>query len=128
MKKNKQYVVDYERVEDGFWSATIDRRQGVSCVTQGKSLAQARKRIREALALELDDDKAAAKAELVDNFLLPAPVRAAVARGIAARKAVDAAAVKSLEENTMAAKRAVRSKSSVATSRTTAPSRRASAR
>lgn len=66
------YRVDYERDVDGYWTATIDESQGVSCVTQGRGLAQARKRIREALALALDDAKAAQAAELVESFDLPA--------------------------------------------------------
>jgi predicted RNase H-like HicB family nuclease len=48
-----KYVVRCERDEDGWW---VGRVQGVAGVlTQGRSLATIRKRIREALSLAVDD-------------------------------------------------------------------------
>ncbi len=69
MNPPHKYTVAYERDADGWWTATIDRAQGASCVTQGRSLDEARTRIREALALHLDiDEAAAARLELVDDI------------------------------------------------------------
>lgn len=100
----KSYCVDYERDAEGYWTAVIDHKQGVSCITQGRSLSQARTRIREALALYLDDDKAAAAAELVDNVKLRGPALAAVRSTAAARSAMAAAEEKAHRESAKAAK------------------------
>jgi predicted RNase H-like HicB family nuclease len=62
----KRYVVLYELDESGWWVATVDKLPG--CLTQGRSIAQARKRIREALAAWLDDEAAAKSAELIDDI------------------------------------------------------------
>jgi predicted RNase H-like HicB family nuclease len=61
----KTYTVAYERDEDRLWVASIEALPG--CHTQGRTIEQARRRIREALAAYLDDDKAAARARLVDD-------------------------------------------------------------
>lgn len=74
----KGYKVQYEKDEDGMWVAVIDRSQGVSCVAQGRSIGEARKRIRGALAVFLGDAKAAAAAVLVDEPALPALAKRAV--------------------------------------------------
>jgi len=62
----KRYMVRYELDESGTWVATIPKLPG--CVTQGRSIAQARRRIREALAAYTGDDRAARAAELVDDI------------------------------------------------------------
>jgi predicted RNase H-like HicB family nuclease len=62
----KRYTVRYELDEDGVWVATIPKLPG--CVTQGRSIAQARKRIREALAAYTGDSRMAKAAELVDDI------------------------------------------------------------
>jgi predicted RNase H-like HicB family nuclease len=67
------YTVRYERDEDGWWVATVKGVKG--CHTQGRSIEAARKRIREALALYVDD---AATAELVDDIAVPADLRKAI--------------------------------------------------
>ncbi len=64
----KTYRVRYELDEDGWWVASVVKVKG--CHTQGKSIVQARRRIREALALFVDDEIARA-AELVDDVKLP---------------------------------------------------------
>jgi len=66
----KRYTVRYEIDESGTWVATIPRLAG--CVTQGRSLAQARRRIREALAAHTGDARAAKRALLVDDIDLGA--------------------------------------------------------
>src|SRR5262245_37616399 len=45
----KTYKVTYERDEDGWWVATVTNLAG--CHSQGRSIAQARERIREAMEL-----------------------------------------------------------------------------
>ncbi len=103
----KKYVVTYERdAESGWWTATIDRAQGASCVTQGRSLFEARKRIREALAVHLDlDDEAAAAAELVDDIELSAAERKAVERAQRAREEARQAQERAVEAATTAARK-----------------------
>jgi len=61
----KRYTVRYELDESGTWVATIPKLPG--CITQGRSIAQARRRIREALAAYTGDDRLARSAELVDD-------------------------------------------------------------
>jgi predicted RNase H-like HicB family nuclease len=62
----KRYTVRYELDESGTWVATIPKLPG--CVTQGRSIAQARKRVREALAAYTGDARSAKAAELVDDI------------------------------------------------------------
>jgi predicted RNase H-like HicB family nuclease len=64
-KTSKRYTVRYELDESGAWNAQLKQLPGV--ITHARSIAQARRYIREALALWLDDDVAAENAELVDD-------------------------------------------------------------
>jgi predicted RNase H-like HicB family nuclease len=92
MAKMKTYTVIYERDEKGLWVAHIKDLAG--CHTQGRTLAQARARIREALAL-FDED--AENATFEDDVRLPGVIR----RLINAQKAVQSkqkAAEKELHE------------------------------
>ena len=66
----KSYRVVYELDESGRWIATVRSIKG--CHTYGRSIRQARDRIREALALLV---RGAARARLVDDVRLPAEVR-----------------------------------------------------
>ena len=66
----KRYTVRYERDEGGWWVATVVRFRG--CHTQGRSLDEARRRIREALTLYIDD---ADSVELRDEIKLPKDVQ-----------------------------------------------------
>lgn len=62
----RTYTVTYRRDPKGWWVASV---RGVSgCHTQGRSIRQARQRIREALALVVDD---AERAQLEDDIRLP---------------------------------------------------------
>jgi len=70
------YTVHYERDESGWWVAQV--KEAPAAITQGRTIAEARRRIREALALALDDDRAAERAKLVDDVRLPADVLRAV--------------------------------------------------
>ncbi len=66
----KRYTVRYERDEGGWWVATVVRFR--RCHTQGRTLDEARRRIREALALYIDD---ADSVELRDEIELPKDVQ-----------------------------------------------------
>ena len=80
-----RYTVRYERDEEsGWWVARL--KEAPAAITQGRTITEARRRIREALALVLDDDKAATKATLVDDVRLPADARKALGRARAARQ------------------------------------------
>jgi predicted RNase H-like HicB family nuclease len=71
-----RYVVDLERDEDGVWVAAVRGVRG--CHTQGRSIRQAMSRVREALAVCVDED--VASDELEQRVHLPAEARSAVAR------------------------------------------------
>jgi len=77
----KRYRVVYGLDESGHWIATVPRVKG--CHTYGRSLSEARARIREALGLFVDD---AARAELTDEIRLPAEMRRLVVSFRAARE------------------------------------------
>ena len=62
-----RYLVEYRRDETGWWQARVPTIKG--CHTQGRTVDEARKRIREALSLFVED---AAHATLVDDVKLPA--------------------------------------------------------
>jgi len=80
------YQVEIERDERGWWVASVPAVPGAH--TQGRSIAQAMNRIREALALWEAD---AERAELVPEVHLPAGARAVVRRAAGARKRADRA-------------------------------------
>ena len=69
------YRVVLERDESGSWIARIPSVPG--CHSYGRSLVEARRRVREALSLWVED---AAGAALVDDVRLPREVLAAVRR------------------------------------------------
>jgi len=77
----KRYRVVLERDETGAWIATVPSVPG--CHTYGRSLVEARRRAREALALWVDD---ATDAELMDDVRLPHDAVAAVRLSLGARK------------------------------------------
>lgn len=53
-------------------------KQAPAAITQGRTLAEARRRIREALGLALGSDSAARRATLVDDVRLPTDARRAI--------------------------------------------------
>ena len=68
------YYVAYERdYESGWWVASVREVRG--CHTQGRTVDEARRRIRKAMDLFVDD---ARSAKLVDNVKLPAPASKAI--------------------------------------------------
>jgi predicted RNase H-like HicB family nuclease len=75
------YRVVFERDESGAWIVRVPGMRG--CHTYGRSLQQARTRIREALELWVDD---AAAAEFEEEIRLPARALRAVERSRQARR------------------------------------------
>lgn len=61
-----KYKVRYQRDEDGWWIARVLGVAGVH--SNGRTIEEARRRVREALSLAVDD---AETAELVDDVRLP---------------------------------------------------------
>jgi predicted RNase H-like HicB family nuclease len=99
-----KFKVIYEPDEGG-WLARIPKVQG--CRTWGRSLAEARRHIREALSVCVDvfpdPDKVAAEAELEDDVRLPAAARKAVDGAARARVRADDLATALREQTTAAA-------------------------
>ena len=58
------YHVAYEQDDSGWWAASIREVRG--CHSQGRTIDEARRRVREALGLFIEDD--AESAELVDDL------------------------------------------------------------
>jgi predicted RNase H-like HicB family nuclease len=65
-----KYTATYTHEDDGWWTVRIKEVQGVH--SQGRSISQARNRVREALSLFVDD---AETAEIADDIKLPPVVR-----------------------------------------------------
>ena len=80
----KSYRVAYERDESGWWVATVRGVRG--CHTQGRTVDEARRRIREALGLFVDD---ARKATIVDDVKLPTAATRAIRAYASLRKKAD---------------------------------------
>ena len=72
-KGMSRYHVAYVRDEAGYWVVTVREVRG--CRTQGRTVDEARRRIREALALFVAD---AAGADLIDDVKLPATALKAI--------------------------------------------------
>ena len=70
-----KYTATYTHEDDGWWTVRIKEVQGVH--SQGRSISQARNRVREALSLFVDD---ADTAEITDDIKLPPVVRKFVAK------------------------------------------------
>jgi predicted RNase H-like HicB family nuclease len=78
-----RYAVIYERDESGAWNARVPEVPGAH--TYGRSLQQARRRIREALDLWVDD---AADAKFDEEIRVPREAQTAVRRAKSARAKV----------------------------------------
>lgn len=81
----KRYIVTYERGSDGWWVASIPKLKG--CHTQGRSIRQARWRIREAIGLFVNNTQ---DLDLVDDIKLPSHVVQTVDKLKTHRKFVEA--------------------------------------
>ena len=75
-----RYRLDLERDESGAWIARVPDVPG--CHTYGRTLEQARRRIREVLGLWVDD---AATTEFVEQIHLPLRARQALRRSVTLR-------------------------------------------
>ena len=80
----KSYRVAYVRDESGWWVATVRGVRG--CHTQGRTVDEARRRIRQALGLFVDD---ARKATIVDDVKLPTAATRAIRAYASLRKKAD---------------------------------------
>jgi predicted RNase H-like HicB family nuclease len=96
----RTFTVRYERDETGWWVAQV--LEEPAALSQGRSIAQARRRVREALALLLDDEGAARRAVFTDQVHLPNEARRAVRRARAARNRLDAQARRASEATALA--------------------------
>jgi len=79
------YHVAYARDVSGWWVASVRGVRG--CHTQGRTVDEARRRVREALSLFVDH---AASAKLVDHVKLPATVKQAIREYASLRRRADA--------------------------------------
>lgn len=82
---SKVYTALFQIDESGAWIVSVPSVRG--CHTYGRSLAEARRRIREALTLWVKD---ADKAELKEEVRLPARARQALTRTLAVRARAEA--------------------------------------
>jgi predicted RNase H-like HicB family nuclease len=80
----KTYHVAYERDESGWWVASVRELRG--CHTQGRTVEEARRRIREAMGLFVDNARAA---KIVDDVKLPAGAKKAISAYAKLRKKAD---------------------------------------
>jgi len=80
----KRYKVVYKRDESGAWIAYVPSVRGAH--SSGRTIEQARERIREALRIWVANPETA---ELLDDIKLPAKLRTSVRRARVARKRAD---------------------------------------
>ena len=80
----KSFHVAYERDESGWWVATVRGVRG--CHTQGRTVDEARRRIREALELFVDN---ARRIPIVDDVKLPSAATRAIRAYATLRKKAD---------------------------------------
>ena len=80
----KKYRVAYQRDESGWWVASVRGVRG--CHTQGRTVDEARRRIREALELFVEG---AREAQLVDEVKLPSAATRAIRAYAILRKKAD---------------------------------------
>ncbi len=97
------YRVVLERDESGSWIARIPDVPG--CHTHGRTLVQARRRIREALSLWVDD---ADGAQLHEEIRLPRQIRLALQRSSSARQRAERERAEATEAMARAARTLVR--------------------
>ena len=99
MTQRRRYTATYRR-DDGWWIVRITEAQGVH--SNGRTLQEAQRRVREALSLDIGDD--AFSVEIVDRVRLPRPVKTKLAKHRSARKRARTEA----ERATLATRHAVR--------------------
>ncbi len=99
-----KYAVTYEKDESGWWQARLHGVAGVH--SDGRTVSDARARVREALALALGDAEAE-RSELVDEVKLPTEIRRLVARATSARARLEQVKAEA-QESTVEAVRTLR--------------------
>jgi predicted RNase H-like HicB family nuclease len=92
MRARNTFEVHYELDETGWWLTTVPMVPG--CHTQGRTIEQAEKRIREALALFVPA-AAAATATLESVVRLPTGAKRALSNALAKRTEAEAVALES---------------------------------
>lgn len=91
----KRYTVRFERDADsGWWVVTVPGIPG--CLTQGRSIAEGRRRIREAMGLFIDPAEAD-DAVLIDDVRLPPAVRREIRRVASVRERAEKLRAKAQE-------------------------------
>lgn len=80
----KTYHVAYERDESGWWVASVRELRG--CHTQGRTVDEARRRIREAMGLFITN---ARTAKIVDDIKLPEGAKKAISAYAKLRRKAD---------------------------------------
>ncbi|HEY1905584.1 MAG TPA: type II toxin-antitoxin system HicB family antitoxin [Myxococcaceae bacterium] len=79
----KRFTVSFDRDASGWWVARV--REAPAASTQGRTLAEARRRIREALILALGSSSAARRVALVEEVRMPATALRALREVAASR-------------------------------------------
>jgi predicted RNase H-like HicB family nuclease len=77
----KTYHVAYQRDASGWWVASVSELRG--CHTQGRTVDEARRRIREAMGLFINNVRTL---KIVDNVRLPADAKKAISAYAKLRK------------------------------------------
>ena len=98
-KSVNTYTVKYKRDSTDWWVATVTDVRG--CHTQGRTIEQARRRIREALSLFVDN---AEEAEFIEDIILPGNAKALLKQVHSTRKRAEEEASK-LQSSTAKAAR-----------------------
>jgi predicted RNase H-like HicB family nuclease len=92
MARRRRYTAHYTR-EDGWWIVRIREVRGVH--SNGRTLEEARRRVREALSLDIGD--AAFTVELDEKIALPADARRQLSRHQTARRRAESHAKEATE-------------------------------
>lgn len=82
----KTVPVVFERGDDGWWLASVPSVPG--CLTQGRTIEEARRNIRDALGMFPEEgwtEKAASSAEILDEIHVPERAKVAIAAATRAR-------------------------------------------
>jgi predicted RNase H-like HicB family nuclease len=79
----KRFTVSFDRDESGWWVARV--KEAPAAITQGRTLAEARRRIREVLVLALGSSSAARRVALVEDVKMPATALRALREVAASR-------------------------------------------
>jgi predicted RNase H-like HicB family nuclease len=96
----RKYRAVFEREPDGWWIASVPDVPGAH--TQGRTIAQARERLTEALAVSLDADQPDLGDRIVSEIRLPKKVHSLIDRFRDARQAAESAEAQALSASARA--------------------------